>query len=288
MSQLADIRRTLADALVQAQAADHISTEQLAAFIRGDEALVSGHLDLDSLAAMELLVAIELEYGVSLGPEQLATLPSLAALAELVAAKATVNSSERRPEQSAAGSAVVETTPATQRAPHIVRLFMRAHAGCRNSVAKRRQLEIELGHRLTPMETRTLCDWAVHAPQHHESLAFCERLLAMCDTAGKRAAEPFLRRRLSRAHTLYQGPDQSQHKELLIAVTGAARRMMVPVPVFLQHLDARRFDVLLLQDRNRDSYQRGLAGTDARRVADIPVWLQQSGLLRYIYVIQIA
>lgn len=287
MSTLQEVRRTLADALVQAQAADQLSPEQLQAFVVGDEPLSARQLELDSLAAMELLVAIELEHGVSLGPEQLATLPSLAALAERVIHASCVSTQDATAQ---AGGFPVDLAPSTTRpqptdpSPRILQLFKRAHARCRGSVARQRQLEIELGHRLTPRETATLWQQANKQPE----LAFSQHLWRMCQSAGKSQPEAFERRRMSHSVSLYQHPQSEPGRELLICATGAARRMMVPIPVFLQHLDAQRFDVLLLQDRRRDSYQTGLLGTPTRQLSEIPGWLSASGWLDAYPTVRVA
>ena len=52
------------------------------AFINGELDIAFDDLDMDSLASMELCIAIELELGVSIVPEQLSQLRSLKGLAQ--------------------------------------------------------------------------------------------------------------------------------------------------------------------------------------------------------------
>lgn len=72
------------------------------------------------------------------------------------------------------------------------------------------------------------------------------------------------RRTISRHVILYQSPErESCDKDLLVAFTGNARRLMLPVCVFLQYLDSRLWDVVVLKKCARNSYQLGLEGISA-------------------------
>jgi hypothetical protein len=64
--------------------------------------------------------------------------------------------------------------------------------------------------------------------------------------AARPQPEPFRRRKLSRHLRLYSAGGTPQEKTLLMCFVGAAQRPGLPVPVFLQHLDASRTDVLLV------------------------------------------
>ena len=63
---------------------------------------------------------------------------------------------------------------------------------------------------------------------------------------------------------------RSRDKGLLVAFTGNARRLMMPIPVFLQFVDAQLWDVLLLKKCARNSYLLGIEGisTDFRGLID--------------------
>ncbi len=52
----------------------------------------------------------------------------------------------------------------------------------------------------------------------------------------------------------------SDEKTLIIAFGGGQNRLMMPIPCFLQHLSADKFDLLLLTDPNRQGFTRGIPG----------------------------
>ena len=58
------------------------------AFLAGESAVPMAELEMDSLAKMELCIAIEVGTGVSLAPEELERYGSLAALVDDVASRA--------------------------------------------------------------------------------------------------------------------------------------------------------------------------------------------------------
>ena len=62
-------------------------------------------------------------------------------------------------------------------------------------------------------------------------------------------------------HIYFYG-DQFAPKEktLLICFSGIAQRMMMPIPFFLQQLDARETDVLLIRDPERNGFRTGIQG----------------------------
>lgn len=80
--------------------------------------------------------------------------------------------------------------------------------------------------------------------------------------AGRRV-EPYARTPISPGATLYSAegtPDERARRTLVIAFTGVADRLMMPLATFLQHCPADAYDFLVLFDRTRSSYLRGIAG----------------------------
>lgn len=63
-------------------------------------------------------------------------------------------------------------------------------------------------------------------------------------------------------HVWFYGhaPGEARRKHLLLAFCGAAHRLMVPVTVALQHIDAAEFDVVVLTDPSRRGYLAGIDG----------------------------
>ena len=79
--------------------------------------------------------------------------------------------------------------------------------------------------------------------------------------AQSRGIQPFARRRIRNHALLYAAPDLTDEpRDLLVAFCGLADRLQVPIPVVLQHLDARRTDVLLLRDPTKRIYLQGVPG----------------------------
>jgi hypothetical protein len=93
-----------------------------------------------------------------------------------------------------------------------------------------------------------------------ESYEWVDGLADWAARSGKTAPEAFVRRRVkSNVFSLSNGAPTSQ-KSLVICFTGVARRLFMPIPVFLQHLSADRFDLLVLRDPSRHGYRNGVAG----------------------------
>jgi hypothetical protein len=91
----------------------------------------------------------------------------------------------------------------------------------------------------------------------YEWLDEMERLLAK---SGKPSPERFVRRRVAPNVQSFSDGGAKAGKTLVLGFTGLARRLFMPIPVFLQHLDAERFDLLLLRDPSRRGFRDGLEG----------------------------
>jgi hypothetical protein len=135
------------------------------------------------------------------------------------------------------------------------------------------RLHIELENTLTPVELASIASragtsnipepsrlwlekirrWTPHlfdAPQHYERVAFSEHVI------------------------LYQDHESDlRDKGLLVAFSGNARRLMMPVCVFLQHVDSRRWDIVVLKKCARNSYLLGLHGV-ATDFPDLVAYVQ--------------
>ncbi len=85
---------------------------------------------------------------------------------------------------------------------------------------------------------------------------------------------------------LYQSKERDPgDKSLLIAFTDNARRLLMPVCVFLQFLDSRSWDVVVLKKCSRNSYLLGLEGisTDFRGLVEfIQTTLGTAGYQRVV------
>ncbi len=72
-----ELRSTLADALVYAAVPGFRDSGAEEAFRAGDGQFAIANLEIDSLAWMELCIAIEINTGVTVTPADLAALPTL-------------------------------------------------------------------------------------------------------------------------------------------------------------------------------------------------------------------
>jgi hypothetical protein len=117
------------------------------------------------------------------------------------------------------------------------------------------RLHIELENILTPLE---LAGIAKLAKVSERTGSWLQNLQKWKPELFE-SPQGYERRSFSRQVTLYQNPKGDAHdKGLLVAFSGDARRLMMPVSVFLQFVDSRMWDVVVLKRGSRNSYLLGL------------------------------
>lgn len=72
--------------------------------------------------------------------------------------------------------------------------------------------------------------------------------------------QPFSATAMAPDAVLYQGRATASGRNLLIAFTGRKNRLMLPLPLFLQDIDAATWDVLVLRDRSLSQFRNGCHG----------------------------
>jgi hypothetical protein len=82
----------------------------------------------------------------------------------------------------------------------------------------------------------------------------------MLEFVGDVPPSPFVRRRLRCAVSLYADGASPRGKTLLICFSGNAYRLMMPTPLFLQHIDPRLVDVAYLRTDRHHGYRNGIRG----------------------------
>lgn len=82
--------------------------------------------------------------------------------------------------------------------------------------------------------------------------------LGLYRQSAKAQPEPYQRRRLSRHLRLYSAGGPRHDKNLLICFVGSSQRPFLPVPVFLQHVDAAVNDVLMVYYPRGKGHRHGL------------------------------
>lgn len=254
MSQPA-IRQTIVDALAYANALEDMPRARLDAFVAGQDALPLTDLTLDSLARMELLIALEVEHGVSISPEALAGFASLEAVAAHIATTAANNG--------AVAPLAADGRP-RDNLPPLLALFERAMRSCR-TVNQINKLHIELDNRLTPSEfaqleshARARAQTLPDDPLAAATTQWLDRTRRMLDRSGDTTIRHYTLSRPLPAVLFYRGPGAPDTKRLLIGFTSRGRRMLLPQSVFLQHLPADMFDVLIITDPRRSSLETGV------------------------------
>lgn len=126
------------------------------------------------------------------------------------------------------------------------------------------QLHIALENMLAPGEVCALVDESrergtnLPAPAAHW-LGRMDTLLR----GGGQAVQPYDRRTINKSAAVYAAPGteaERSDRTVVIAFTGDAHRLMLPIALFLQQCPADRYEVLLLNDLRRSLYLRGIEG----------------------------
>ncbi len=212
------IRQTIAEALEFANALEHVTAQDLAAFVAGSQPLTIEQIRLDSLARMELLIALETEHGVAVTPAAFERFESLAALADAIAEGAF-----------AAAASISPDDPAPwlqdRLQPRIARLYERLirHPRTANQL---NQLHIALENRITPAERDEL--WAaMRSAGAGAAISWLDGLREQAGVAGQVAtASEFSRQSLGWGLRLYQGGGDPADKVLILAFSTRGERLM--------------------------------------------------------------
>ena len=125
---------------------------------------------------------------------------------------------------------------------------------------------------LAPREFLDVADALRETPDSGASQLIEDGLVAQ-DLRKARTLQPFLRTILSENVVFFSADPQSPRaatdpapdaatrgKRLLVCFCGRSGRMMLPLPVFLQRIDAAQFDVLLLKDSRQNHFRTGCIG----------------------------
>ena len=130
-------------------------------------------------------------------------------------------------------------------------------AACCTTVNQFNRLHIDLENVLTPLEIAEI-GMASNLPK--ASVAWLERLRSLCPEVFT-APQHFERRVLNAHVTGYESHDVSKgNKSLLLSFCGNAQRLMMPVSIFLQFVDCRKWDVVVVKKSKGTSYMDGLDG----------------------------
>lgn len=261
---LGAIRETIAQALEFANAMEHLTREQVSAFVDGARDILIADMAMDSLARMELMIALETEHGVVITPDELPRFASLEAIAQHIADckhSGQVLDAQQGPAHNAQA-----TVADTEVMADCVRLYRRAFRSCR-TVNQLNKLHIDMDNRLAPDEVLELSRHHAagtllghNAPSEFiaNTTAWLDSVTGWMSASNKPAPERFERRWLAPAVLQFTGRHSPAGRTLLICFTTRGRRLMIPHAVLLQHLDAGAHDVIIVADTRRKSFNTGV------------------------------
>lgn len=287
---LGTVRQRLLDALDAIGATKSIGRSLRRRFLAGEKDVLLGQLKLDSLGRMDLMVTLETDFGVVVTPTEFARFRSLGQIAAHVEPRVS--------RDGAAGGAPGAGAGAPHEGhgaePDVVRLFRRVLKIC-GTVAQFYKALGSLEHRLTPQALATLGEWhrdgrllGEHAGEkYRRALAdWLQGMQSMLAGSGKAAPEPYVAHRISPVMTHFVGPGTAADKVLIVAfATKGGRRVAIPNAALLQHLDAGRFDVLVVGDPWVTGFRTGvpLLGRTAAEVVESVAaleWLRDYARIR--------
>lgn len=127
-----------------------------------------------------------------------------------------------------------------------------------------RRVQVMLANELAPIEVAALAAAmrTGHAGAYGSTERFLSGLESMLGLATQRP-QPHVRQVVAPGVLRYAAPgteNEKARRTLVVAFTGAAFRLMLPIAVVLQNLDADRHDLLLLFDRARTQFLGGVPG----------------------------
>ncbi|MEM7400682.1 MAG: fatty acid--CoA ligase family protein [Pseudomonadota bacterium] len=259
-----DVRETIIQILAD-HATDHVKPAMITAFINGDTDIKLRKFKLDSLARMDLLVALEVSFNTIITPHELAQFRYLGNLVARV-----LSTQEHFEAKQQTHTIIRSPTRATcfdKSQFHIVNLCRRIFSFCQ-TVAQLNKTLATLENRLTPLEVENLYE-SYHSQQLLSSevdkkfhSALKQWLQSMKNTMyndEEKKAEPFICKRMAPTVRHYTSHKSLAHKTLLICFTAAgARNMGMPNAVLLQHMNANKYDLLVITEPLNEKYLQGV------------------------------
>ncbi len=276
------VRRLMLDAL-RSHTTKRLKPAAIAAFIQGDADIPLGGTGLDSLARMEMLVAIEVEYGVVITPAEFSEFKTFGDISSRVLSSPTrevVKRSSEFPD--------IDQTRLSGAEAYALRFFRRVFDYC-PTVAQLNKALSTMEHRLTPLEFTFLRELHLDdrllpqsTAQHFQGAVttWLQKFNHLMRGSGKQCPEPFVRHRIAPSVLHFVGPGSPTDKTLLICFAPkAGRQLTVPNAVLMQHTDSACYDLLVIADSARESYRLGIPLL-GRNIDEVIGWLGRLPLIR--------
>ena len=279
------VRQTIVQALADACATDPFKSSLLTAFENGEKVIRLKKLGIDSLARMEMLIALEVNHDVIIMPHEFAELRSLDDIVARVLQPPLQDELSQNNSTSPDEDSPTVTQIDTQ--PYVVRFFRRIFRYCHTAAHLNKALTT-LESRLTPTQVECLYDWHLGgqlipsdaAAKYQSILAlWLQNMKRMMLSSGKSQPEPFVSHKINSYVTQFVGPGSPADKTLLICFsTRGGRCLMMPNAVLMQHTDSGHHDLLIISEPLGLNYQRGVPGLGKNLFAVIE-WLARLKLV---------
>lgn len=267
------------------EASDYLKPSLIEAFENNDKDIDLNKLELDSLARMELLIALETDFDTVITPQEFSQFRSLGDIVSRVLSPPTENelNQESFPLDVDSNPVVTESS----NMPHVVKLFRRIFRFC-PTVAHLNKALTTLEDRLTPLEVSYLREShlggqlipsAVAKKFHAAMTLWLQDLSRMMLDSGKQTPEPFSFHRINPNVTHFIGPGSSTDKILLVCFSErGGRRLMMPNAVLLQHTDSRCYDLLIIAEPISEGYMHGVPGL-GNNMTEVSQWIARLDLI---------
>lgn len=278
------VRKSIVQAL-DAHATEHLKPSLISAFIKGDTDIRLRKINMDSLARMNLLIALEVDYDAIITPQEFAQFRSLGNIVARVLS--TQLQDEREQDACPQISNTINTATLTNTEHYVIQFFQRIFSYC-HTVAQLNKALTTLEHRLTPIEveilyernrTHQLISSSVAEKFHTALNHWLQRVKGMMLDSGKQEPEPFVSHRVAPTVSYFVAPGSPTDKTLLVCFSEAGgRSLMMPNAVLMQHMDSVRYDLLIISEPLNESYRLGvpLLGTNVTEVIE---WIAKLDLI---------
>ena len=98
-------------------------------------------------------------------------------------------------------------------------------------------------------------------PQLHEvARQWIDQHRAVLAEIGKPRIELYRRYELHDAVVLFSADRKAKRRNLVVSLTGANQRLMMPISTYLQNFDGKTTDILYVRDSSRQGYRGGIPG----------------------------
>ena len=279
------LRISIAHALADAGAIDHVHPSLVEAFERAHGDLAIADLNLSSLDRMELLVVLEMEYGLVITPQEFSQFRSLGEIA--THAEVRLARSNEQPSEDPLDLSEAPPIDHDRLAPGAIRLFRRVLRTC-NTVAELSRAFTSLENRWTPLDVADLADWhrsgQLLSPQTPTKFAhalddWLKRIEGMMLSSGRARPAPFRLKRIAPAVVHFTAEGDRAAKTLIVCFSTIGRRnLFILMPVLLQHTDAEAYDLLVIVDSSGTAFRSGVPCM-GKTVIDVVEWVAGLELL---------